>query len=299
LVIHYDSANQNLANKPHSACIAYWKATRKFHTGSSRGWVDIGYSFMACPHGHVLEGRGLFRTQAAQPGGNSTYYSCTLATGPRDAITDEQINAVRELRQWLMEPVTSIAGTVKGHRDFIATSCPGDAAYAMVRNGTFTRPPSGTAAPAPDPEPEDFLNMADLTWLSSSITQKLPKGERVCILFDNGTEKKISKDDRYATLAFSNKKVLGDVRGQVVALDASGNLVPVAYKVELGKVKGAVGADAVPDPVFRGVVQTTTEFAVPVTEVTHDDERLRVYVTALVDGAEWRGGKATLYLADK
>jgi hypothetical protein len=101
-----------------------------------------GNSFMACPHGYVLEGRGLFKQQAAQPGGNSTYYSCTLATGPTDEITPDQINAVRQLRQWLMEPESSIAGTVKGHRDFIATSCPGDAAYSLVRNGTFAKAPS-------------------------------------------------------------------------------------------------------------------------------------------------------------
>lgn len=141
LVIHYDSSNQNLANKNHSACLSYWRATRSFHTGPSRGWADIGYSFMACAHGYVLEGRGLYKQQAAQPGGNSTHYSVTLATGPNDTITTDQINAVRQLRQWLMEPDTSISGKVLGHRDFIATSCPGDKAYAMVKDGTFTKAP--------------------------------------------------------------------------------------------------------------------------------------------------------------
>ncbi|KOX10154.1 N-acetylmuramoyl-L-alanine amidase [Nocardiopsis sp. NRRL B-16309] len=139
LVIHYDSSNQRLADKPHSACEAYWKRTRGFHTGPSRGWTDIGYSFMACAHGYVMEGRGLFKSQAAQPGGNSTYYSCTLATGPTDEVTPAQINAVRQLRSWLMEPQSSIGSTVKGHRDFNSTSCPGEKAYAMVRDGTFRR----------------------------------------------------------------------------------------------------------------------------------------------------------------
>jgi peptidoglycan hydrolase-like protein with peptidoglycan-binding domain len=166
LVIHYDSADQGLADKPHSACVAYWKRTRGFHTGPSRGWVDIGYSWMACAHGYVMEGRGLFRSQAAQPGGNSTYYSVTLATGPRDEITEAQINAVRQLREWLMEPVSSISGAVLGHRDFIATSCPGDKAYRLVRDSTFRKPakwgsdtpsaPKPTkpdAKPAPKPKP--------------------------------------------------------------------------------------------------------------------------------------------------
>ncbi|MBQ1083098.1 N-acetylmuramoyl-L-alanine amidase [Nocardiopsis sp. B62] len=103
-----------------------------------------GNSFMACPHGYVLEGRGLYRTQAAQPGGNSSHYSCTLATGPSDTITPEQINAVRVLRQWLMEPDTSISGRVLGHRDFISTSCPGDKAYQLVKDGTFAQAPGNS-----------------------------------------------------------------------------------------------------------------------------------------------------------
>ncbi|MFC9941274.1 peptidoglycan recognition protein family protein [Nocardiopsis alba] len=153
LVIHYDSGNQNLATKEHKACVDYWKRTRGFHTGPSRGWVDIGYSWGACAHGYVMEGRGLFRTQAAQPGGNSTYYSVTLMTGPKDEVTDAQINAVRQLREWLMEPASSTSGTVKGHRDFISTSCPGDKAYRMVQDGTFTKPARwGSETPAP-PKP--------------------------------------------------------------------------------------------------------------------------------------------------
>lgn len=140
LVVHYDSSDQNLANRPHSACVDYWNRTRSFHMGPQRGWQDVGYSWLSCSHGHVIEGRGLGREQAAQPGGNRTHYSVTLATGPNDAITDDQINAVRELRRWLMDD-HNVAGTVLGHRDFTATSCPGDRAYRMVQDGTFTGAP--------------------------------------------------------------------------------------------------------------------------------------------------------------
>jgi len=166
LVIHYDSSDQNLADKKHEACVSYWKRTRGFHTGPSRGWADIGYSWACCPHGYVMEGRGLFKTQAAQPGGNSSHYSVTLMTGPKDEVTPAQINAVRQLREWLMEPASSIAGKVLGHRDFISTSCPGSKAYAMVKDGTFAKaakwgkdtpsvpkPTQPTPAPAPKPKP--------------------------------------------------------------------------------------------------------------------------------------------------
>ncbi|QBI53415.1 peptidoglycan recognition protein family protein [Streptomonospora litoralis] len=147
LVIHYDSTDQRLARRGHQACIEYWNWCRDFHV-HTRGWDDVGYSWFPCPHGYVLEGRGLFRYQAAQgtTAGNSQYYSATLACGPDDEIPEAQIEAVRELRQWLMEPDTSIAGRVLGHKDFTETSCPGDRAYRLVRAGTFRRPP-GSAIP--------------------------------------------------------------------------------------------------------------------------------------------------------
>lgn len=142
LVIHYDGSNQGLAGREHGACVDYWVRTRKFHMGSNRGWVDIGYSYGACPHGMVFEGRGLDRMQAAQPSGNSTWYSVTLMSGPGEDPTLAQINAVRELRQWLMGK--GVGPLVKGHRDFFSTSCPGDRLYRLVKNGTFAKPPTGS-----------------------------------------------------------------------------------------------------------------------------------------------------------
>lgn len=146
LVIHYDGSDQNLAGKEHAECVDYWRRTRKFHMGSNRGWSDIGYSFGCCPHGHTFEGRGLDRIQAAQPGGNADWYSVTLMSGPGERPTAEQINAVRELRAWLMDK--GVGSLVKGHRDFYSTSCPGDLLYGLVKDGTFAKSPSDTDEPS-------------------------------------------------------------------------------------------------------------------------------------------------------
>lgn len=150
IVIHYDGSNQNLAGKSHTACRDYWKRTRSFHVGPSRRWADIGYSFGVCPHGIVLEGRGARRAQAAQPGGNTTWTSVTLMGGPSDDVTSAQIEGVRELRAWLRKNHGLGAG-VRGHRDFLSTSCPGSKAYALVKNGTFGKAPSGSSSPSPGP----------------------------------------------------------------------------------------------------------------------------------------------------
>jgi hypothetical protein len=167
LVIHYDGSDQNLAGKPHASCVDYWVRTRKFHTGSNRQWVDIGYSFGACPHGFVFEGRGENHAQAAQPGGNTTWYSVTLMSGPGEKPTLAQIEAVRELRAHLMS--RGLGGAVKGHRDFYSTSCPGNELYRLVRDGTFTKSPRGSKTIE-----EDDVDVNDV-WHKAKI--KMNKGE--------------------------------------------------------------------------------------------------------------------------
>lgn len=146
-VVHYDGSDQNLAGRGHAACRAYWKRTRNFHTGPSRRWADIGYSFGCCPHGVVLEGRGLNKVQAAQPGGNATWYSVTFMSGPNEAPTTAQLLAFRQLRAYLM--ARNVAGAVSYHGRFISTSCPGSILRTMVTSGSILRGETGGANPPP------------------------------------------------------------------------------------------------------------------------------------------------------
>lgn len=141
LVVHYDGSNLGLARKAHSACRAYWKATRKFHMGP-RGWLDIGYSFGVCPHGIVMEGRGWQRQQAAQPGGNTTWTSVTFMTGDAEKPTDAQVNAFRELRAWLRGK--GLAAAISYHSRFISTSCPGKILREWVTSGRLAGAPTNT-----------------------------------------------------------------------------------------------------------------------------------------------------------
>jgi hypothetical protein len=146
LVVHFDGYKQGLADKDHAECRSYWKATRRFHMGADRGWLDIGYSFAVCVHGVVLEGRGLDHVQAAQPGGNSTWYSCTFMSGPGEKPTTVQLAAFAELRSWLRGK--GLGAAIKGHREFVPTDCPGDVLWKMVKAGTIL-----VAAPKPTPAP--------------------------------------------------------------------------------------------------------------------------------------------------
>ncbi|MFC7328664.1 N-acetylmuramoyl-L-alanine amidase [Marinactinospora rubrisoli] len=149
LVVHYNGPASNLTG--HDTCVSYWKSTRDFHVNTN-GWADIGYSFGACRHGEVFEGRGLNHYQAAQgtTAGNADWYSVTLMLGGDEDATGDQIQAVRDLRAYLMD--RGVAGTVRGHRDFVSTDCPGDKLYAMVQDGTFSGG-SGGEVTAPSGSP--------------------------------------------------------------------------------------------------------------------------------------------------
>lgn len=140
MVAHYDGADQGLAGKAHSACRSYWKATREFHMGPARGWLDVGYSFGVCPHGVVLEGRGWQRQQAAQPGGNTTWTSATFMSGPDEKPTAAQVEAFRELRAWLRGK--GLAAAIRPHGSFVSTDCPGPILARMVKDGSLTGAPS-------------------------------------------------------------------------------------------------------------------------------------------------------------
>lgn len=146
LVVHFDGSAQGLAGKDHVECRDYWRRTRRFHMGASRRWLDLGYSWGCCPHGVIFEGRGLDRVQAAQPGGNSTWYSCTFMSGPGESPTVAQLLAFAELRSWLRGK--GLGAAIKGHREFVPTDCPGDVLFAMVKAGTIL-----VAAPKPKPVP--------------------------------------------------------------------------------------------------------------------------------------------------
>lgn len=152
LVAHYDGSDQGLAAKSHSACRTYWKNTRKFHMGPSRGWSDIGYSFAVCPHGIAMEGRGVNRQQAAQPGGNSTWYSVTFMTGEHERPTAKQLEAWALLRAWLIKNY-GVKTAVSGHWKFISTSCPGGVLKKMVADGTLRRGVDSGGKPKPAPKP--------------------------------------------------------------------------------------------------------------------------------------------------
>jgi LysM repeat protein len=135
----------------HDACIAEWKAIRKSHLANKvENYSDVAYNYAACPHGYLLEGRGIGHRTGANGNQalNQAHYAIVGLVGSSGLTepTDAMLSAIRDGIELLRKHG---AGTeIKGHRDGYATACPGGPLYAWVQKGA-PRPGGGSTPPPP------------------------------------------------------------------------------------------------------------------------------------------------------
>lgn len=117
---------------PHSSCAAKVRGIQAFHM-DSRGWSDIAYNALPCPHGYVFEGRGRGVRSAANgtTAGNSGAYAVCYLGGQNDPFTDLGQNAMKAAGDWL----TNIRSGRNCHRDWKSTQCPGDTICTWTKVG--------------------------------------------------------------------------------------------------------------------------------------------------------------------
>ncbi|MFJ4808481.1 peptidoglycan recognition protein family protein [Streptomyces longwoodensis] len=175
----------------HSACIAEWKAIRASHLANTQeNYSDIAYNYGACPHGYLLEGRGIGKRTGANGNQelNRAHYAIVGLVGTEGVTrpTDAMLGAIRDGIELLRKHG---AGTeIKGHRDGYATACPGPALYAWVQSGAprpaSTEPtqPSTTPTPSTPPAAEES-DMPTMLDESNPRDVVLPSGEWVGLAF--------------------------------------------------------------------------------------------------------------------
>jgi hypothetical protein len=151
--VHYEgtAVSKDLLTN-HALCIAEWKAIRKSHLANKvENYSDVAYNYAACPHGYLLEGRGIGKRTGAN--GNQTlnqaHYAIVALLGSSGLTkpTDAMLGAIRDGIELLRKH--GAGGEIKGHRDGYATACPGDELYAWVKKGAprpeGTQPAEGQA----------------------------------------------------------------------------------------------------------------------------------------------------------
>lgn len=144
----------------HAACcgaytlnegLAQLKAIQDFHQ-NGRGWSDIGYHFVLDQSGRVYQGRPFLDESikfkdgpplalGAHVGGFNTgnigvsvlgCYHPPEGGGCRDMLSPAALDSLITLFAFLSETYGIPPSTIRGHRDFSSTACPGDNNYALL-----------------------------------------------------------------------------------------------------------------------------------------------------------------------
>lgn len=140
-VIVHHTATANVTDYSQAQGYALARSIQQSHF--DRGWIDSGQHFTVSRGGYVLEGR--HRSLEAAQGG-SQHVRGAHCEGFNDVsvgIENEgtytsvvppaaQYDALVRLCAWLCQQYGIPATELYGHRDFVNTSCPGDALYARL-----------------------------------------------------------------------------------------------------------------------------------------------------------------------
>ncbi|MCP4093547.1 MAG: hypothetical protein GY747_08860 [Planctomycetes bacterium] len=149
VALHHTASASEYASTSWSQCAANVKATQVYHM-VTRGWCDIGYNYLICPHGDIFEGRGGGdNVRGAHDGYNCgsmgvsmmgyfhAPYNHTLTTAMKDSFVElaawkcDQQN-INPLGSSWYAGLGAVENNLYGHRDVSSTACPGDLAYAEL-----------------------------------------------------------------------------------------------------------------------------------------------------------------------
>ena len=134
VAVHYSEGN--LGGSPDSLCDDKVRGIQRYHM-DAKGWADIAYSFLVCPHGNIFEGRGTGRGSAANGTtvANLNWYAVCALGGPKDTPTALMLASIGTAIGLCRK--AGAGSRVIGHRDLIPTACPGTALYAYVTAGRW------------------------------------------------------------------------------------------------------------------------------------------------------------------
>lgn len=167
LVVHWVGGPGSLNLGDHSKCAGALRSVQRYEMANN--YSDIAYSLAVCPHGMAYDCRGLaYRSAANGPKTNGTKPSVLCLLNMADTMTRPMQDTILEIRR------TLTPGTLYGHREVNATTCPGNDVMAFV--DSVRNPP---APPPPPPtignDDMQFLMRADdgtpQVWLVAGNTK--------------------------------------------------------------------------------------------------------------------------------
>ena len=132
IAVHWEGPRMGAYTQ--SAIPGLIRGIQRYHQ-QTQGWADIAYNFVVDRYGSVWEGRGWNARSAANGTnhGNSNYLAVCYLGGEGDDFTPEAAAGIAAL---VAEHLARGGRPeITGHRDHVATACPGDTIYQWVRSG--------------------------------------------------------------------------------------------------------------------------------------------------------------------
>lgn len=112
------------------------RAVQGLHV-DDRGWVDLAYHFVVDADGNVYEGRPVTAVGDTATNYDPTGHFLVCAEGDFNSqvIPAAQVSAVADVLAWGAVNFGVDPSTIRGHRDWAATSCPGETFYRLISGG--------------------------------------------------------------------------------------------------------------------------------------------------------------------
>ncbi|KAJ8002076.1 hypothetical protein DPEC_G00176040 [Dallia pectoralis] len=126
--------------QPNTPCLSFrqcsrdMRAMQRFHQ-DDRGWEDIAYSFVVGSDGYIYEGRGWHHRGSHTRGQNSKGYGVAFIGNYSSSLPsrrDLELVSQRLVKCAVDGGRLHANYTVYGHRQLVATTCPGDALFSEI-----------------------------------------------------------------------------------------------------------------------------------------------------------------------
>lgn len=115
-------------------CSKNMRAMQHFHQ-KERGWYDLGYSFVVGSDGYIYEGRGWMWAGAHTKGRNSVGYGVAFIGSYSTHLPyhyDMELVRHHLVKCGVSNGFLQENYTILGHRQVVATGCPGDSLYSEI-----------------------------------------------------------------------------------------------------------------------------------------------------------------------
>jgi hypothetical protein len=105
----------------------------------SLGWPDLAYHMAVDANGNIYAGRATSARGDTATNYDPSGHFLVVAEGDFNSqeLPAAQLDGVATVLAWAAAEFSADPATIRGHRDWASTSCPGESFYPLVANGTL------------------------------------------------------------------------------------------------------------------------------------------------------------------